>query len=240
MIFAAGKGTRLAPYTNNTPKALVKVNGKPMLEHIIRKVIDAGFSDLVINIHHFGEQIVDFLEKNNRFGVSIQISDETDLLLETGGGLLKAQSLLNDGEPFLVHNVDIISNLDIKSLYSNHLKNKSLATLAVKNRPTSRSLLINPLGELAGWKNNQTHEIRISKGKEADLTPVAFSGVHVISPEIFPLITETGAFSIIDTYLRLAQTHPICTWNQGDTLWMDVGRTEHLAQAEKYMKDNGM
>jgi NDP-sugar pyrophosphorylase family protein len=235
MIFAAGMGTRLQPLTNSRPKALVEVNGVSMLERVIRRLISFGFTDLVINVHHFAPMVMDFLKSNNNFGVKISISDETDLLLDTGGGLLKAQTLLNDGEPFLIHNVDILTDFDLRALYQQHIQCKPLATMVVKNRKTSRSLLINEAGELSGWKNHQTGKVIISKGNEASLQPVAFSGVHVVSPEIFPLFTESGVFSIMDTYLRLASSHTINTWNQGDALWMDLGRVENLNQAEKYL-----
>jgi NDP-sugar pyrophosphorylase family protein len=235
MIFAAGMGTRLQPLTLTKPKALVEVKGIPMLEIVIRRLLRFGFSDIIINVHHFAGQITEFLEKNKNFGASITISDETDLLLDTGGGLLKARDFLDDGAPFLVHNVDIMTDLDLGKLFQFHVGHGSLATLAVKERSTSRSLLVNDDMELAGWKNNQTGKTIIAKGREQDLKPIAFSGVHVLSPAIFPLMTERGVFSIIDTYLRLAQQQTLLTWSHNQNFWMDLGRVENLDEAGRYL-----
>ncbi len=235
MILAAGMGTRLQPLTLTKPKALVEVGGVTLLEIIIRRLMRYGFNDIVVNVHHFASQVVDFLNANNNFGASIKISDETKTLLDTGGALLKAKHLLTDGEPFLVHNVDVITDFSLTELYYFHLQHRPISTIAVKERNTSRSLLIDNEGDLAGWMNNQTGETIISKGKLEDLTPTAFSCVHVISPEIFDLITETGVFSITNTYLRLAQHHSIKTWKHNQSKWMDVGRIENLNEAEKLL-----
>jgi NDP-sugar pyrophosphorylase family protein len=236
MILAAGLGTRLQPLTLTKPKALLEVNGVPMLEIIIRKLIKHGFRELIINVHHFAGQIADFLDRNNHFGISITISDETDLLLDTGGGLLKARDFFNDGQPFLVHNVDILSDINLQDLYDSHVKNRQLATLAVKDRKTSRTLLINKNHELCGWHNNQTGQTIIAKEGEEALISLAFSAIHVVSPEIFPLISEKGAFSIMDTYLRLAKNYPILTWRHDPDFWMDLGRIENLPEAGRYME----
>jgi NDP-sugar pyrophosphorylase family protein len=235
MILAAGMGTRLLPLTKNKPKALVEINGTPMLEIVIRRVISYGFTDIVINVHHFAGQIIAFLEQNHNFGVSISVSDETGGLLDTGGGLLKARNFFNDGKPFLVHNVDILSDINLTDLYNFHLEHNPMATLAVKNRDTSRSLLINANQELCGWKNNQTGKTIISKGTEADLVPIAFSAIHIINPKIFPFFTETGVFSIMDAYLRLARDHRIFTWCHDHNFWIDIGKISNLEEAAKYM-----
>lgn len=236
MILAAGKGTRLQPLTNNKPKALVDIEGKPLLEIIIRKVISAGFKEIVINVHHFAAQIYQFLEDNGNFGVDIQVSDEQDLLLDTGGGLLKAKSLLCDGDPILIHNVDIITSLDLNALYNFHKQSKALATMAVKERNTSRSLLINKEGDLCGWKNNVSGEIKHSCGNLDELSPIAFSAIHVMSPEIFEHITETGVFSIMDVYLRLAKTNRIATFNHNQDYWLDLGRIENIEEAACFLR----
>ena len=235
MILAAGMGTRLQPLTLTKPKALVEVKGVPMLEIVIRRLIKYGFKDIVINVHHFAEQVISFLKERNNFGISITISDESDLLLDTGGGLLKARPLLDEGEPFLLHNVDVLTNFNLTDLYQFHLKHKPLATLAVKDRPTSRSFLINNKKELSGWKNNETGKTIIAKGIEQELTPIAFSCVHVIDPKIFNYITETGVFSITDTYLRLAKEHQIITWSHNNDVWFDLGRVANLREAEEHM-----
>lgn len=237
MILAAGKGTRLQPLTNAKPKALVEIDGRPLLEIIIRKVIKSGFNEIVINVHHFAEQIYDFLEKNRNFGVDIQVSDEQDMLLDTGGGLLKAKPLLLDGDPILVHNVDIITNLDLNNFYKYHIQSKALATMAVKHRSTSRSLLVNSAGDLCGWKNNVTGEIKHSCGNLNELAPIAFSAVHIMNPEMFEHIGETGVFSIMDVYLRVAKTQRIATYIHDNDYWLDLGRIENIAEAASFLKE---
>jgi len=234
MIFAAGMGTRLQPLTNDRPKALVEVNGIPLLELVIKRVIKYGFTDLVVNVHHYADMVENFLSKKNNFNVSITISNEREYLLETGGGLKKAVSFFNDNKPFLIHNVDILSDTDLSVLYNVHLKNKSLATLSCKNRVTSRSFLINNINEICGWRNNTTGELKLSKGKVEELNPIAFNGIHIIDPAIFPLITETGAFSLTDVYLRLAKDHSIKIFKEEEkSFWMDMGKKENVWEAEK-------
>jgi N-acetyl-alpha-D-muramate 1-phosphate uridylyltransferase len=235
MIFAAGMGTRLKPLTDNKPKALVEVGGIPLLEIIIKRLISFGFYDLVINVHHFYEQIYEFLALNQNFGITIHVSDERDLLLDTGGGLKYAQELLSDGEPVLIHNVDILTDLDLKTFYSEHCRYHPLATLAVKERDTSRSLLINNFGELCGWRNNNSGELKHVRGDINQLIPIAFSGIHVVSPEIFEHITEMGVFSIIEVYLRLAKEHKIQTYLHSQNFWLDLGRKENFDEAAIYL-----
>lgn len=238
MLLAAGKGTRLQPLTNTIPKALVEVDGQPLLQIIIKRLIHFGFNDIVINVHHFAEQIYKFLDDNKNFGVNIKISDEQNQLLDTGGGLLKAKSLLSDGSPILVHNVDIITNLNLKDLYNFHCQSKAIATMAVKERDTTRSLLINNEGDLCGWRNNVTGELKHARGNINELTPIAFSAVHVMSPEIFEHITETGVFSIMDVYLRLAKAYKIATFNHNPDYWLDLGRIENIEEAANFLKLN--
>jgi NDP-sugar pyrophosphorylase family protein len=233
MIFAAGMGTRLKPLTNTKPKALVEINKTPLLELVIKKLIKYGFDDIIINVHHFSGQIIEFLKSKNNFNISITISDESDLLLDTGGGLKKVAWFFNDNRPFLVYNVDILTDLNIKELYDYHCQQTNiLATLAVKTRPTSRSLLINKVGQLCGWQNNQTGEVKISRKDEKELLPIAFSGIHVMNPSIFNHITEEGAFSITNVYLRLATHHNIMTYKKDDSIWMDMGRIKNIKEAE--------
>ena len=160
MIFAAGLGTRLKPLTDNTPKALLPIRGKPMLEHVILQLKNAGFDQIAINIHHLGDQIIDFLAANNNFGIQIYISDERDYLLDTGGGIKHAAPFLQGDEPFLIHNVDIISNIDLRALYNHHLETNPLATLLVSKRKTSRYLLFNKENKLCGWRNRETGEVK--------------------------------------------------------------------------------
>lgn len=234
MILAAGLGTRLQPYTLTRPKPLVEVGGVPMIELVIRRLLKAGVDRLVINIHHFGEQILEFLEAKNNFGIEILISDERGQLLDTGGGLKKAASLFGD-KPILVHNTDVLCTSDLRALYQAHLENAALVTLLVKHRPTSRSFLVNQQGLLCGWQNHQTGEQRISLPREAPLLPVAYSCIQVVEPRLFPLMTEEGAFSLTDCYIRISATERIQTVCDDACFWMDLGRVEHLTDAAPFV-----
>lgn len=228
MILAAGLGTRLRPLTDHTPKALVQVDGHPLLELVIQRLVNSGFTDLLVNVHHFSNQVIDFLQTRD-FGANIQLSDETDLLLDTGGALKKAAWFFD--EPVLIHNVDILSNIDLKAVYDFNAKHAdNLATMVVKERPTSRSLLINDQNLLCGWRNNQTGETRLSRD-ENNLKPIAFSGIHIVNPSFIERITETGVFSVIDVYLRLAREHSIGIYRDDQAAWIDLGRKESLTQA---------
>ena len=235
MIFAAGLGTRLRPLTNDRPKALVEVAGTPLLAHVIQRLKQFGVQDLIVNVHHFADLVIDFLEKNDHFGLNITISDERDHLLETGGGLKKAAWFFDDGQPFLVHNVDIVSDLDLHALYQRHLKRGGLATLAVTERTSSRYLLFDRYHRLKGWTNVKTGEVRMARRTRARLKPWAFSGIHIIDPALLDLVTETGAFSIIDVYLRLAATHTIRAFPHPAEGWLDVGKKENLEPAARLL-----
>ena len=231
IIFAAGLGTRLRPITDSIPKALVPIKGHPLLEIAILRLKAAGCQDIIVNIHHFGEQIIDFLQAKDHFGINIQISDERDLLLDTGGGLKKAEWFLKE-EPFLVTNADALTNLDLRQLYQTHLQNDALATLAVRQRESSRYFLFNPGGELCGWSNVKTGETRLSRD-EPDLKPWCFSGIHAISPQIFDFFpAEDSVFSIIDTYLSAAISERIVAYPHDGDIWMDVGKIPQLELAE--------
>ena len=234
MIFAAGLGTRLLPLTSDRPKALVEVAGKTLLQRAIEKVSSAGYNDLVINIHHFGDQIIKFLEQNNNFGLSISISDERDQLLGTGGGVLKASQWLNGDEPFLIYNVDVLSNIDLSLFRKYHKERGGLATLGVRNRQTARYLIFDEAMQLAGWQNKQRGEEIISRDC-SDVSLLAFSGIQLIEPKIFKLITETGSFSIIPLYLRLSAVHPIFGYQDNSSLWMDLGKPDQIRAAENYL-----
>lgn len=236
MLFAAGLGTRLKPLTDNKPKALVEIGGTTLLERCIRQLGRNGISDVVINVHHFADQICAFLEANQNFGLNIQVSDERELLLDTGGGLLKAKSLLAGNEPILLVNVDILTNLDFGSVLEAHQKKPALATLVVRRRQTSRYLLFNQ-GVLAGWKNEKSGELKVSRSELIEQAEAfAFSGIHIIEPQLIDLITETGKFPIIDLYLRLAKTETIRAFVDSESVWMDLGKVDELAQAEALIK----
>jgi NDP-sugar pyrophosphorylase family protein len=231
-ILAAGLGTRLYPFTSDKPKALVELKGMTLLERAIRKVNELDISEIVVNVHHFGSQIIEFLKEKENFHLPVTISDERDQLLDTGGALLKAHSLLGDHEPFLVYNVDILSSIDLKELMACHCAKGGMATLAVRKRETQRYLAFNSQMLLSGWKNVKTgEELMIRSDK--NLQNFAFSGIQIVQPEIFPLITESGKFSIIQLYLRLAQSLEIYGYNDQSDLWMDLGKPDQLLAAEK-------
>lgn len=236
MIFAAGLGTRLRPITNNKPKALVEINGITLLERTINTLIDAGFNEIVINVHHFANQVIEFINKK-QFNAKIAISDESRQLLDTGGGLLKASFFFDDAQPFLIHNVDILSEVNLRDLYKQHNKNKSIATLVVQNRKSSRYLLFDNNDALCGWKNIKTNQIKRVK-INCENYALAFSGIQIVDPKIFELITEKGVFSIIDLYLRLAQNHKISAY-LFNGFWLDIGKPESLNAVKKiYSKTN--
>ena len=239
MIFAAGKGTRLKPLTDNTPKALVPVNGTPMIELVIKNLISIGVNEIIINVHHLADQIIGFLKTKNNFGIRIEISDETNELLDTGGGLKKASWFFNSNEPFIVHNVDIISNIDLKGMIDFHNKNKALATLAVRKRTSSRYFIFNDKQELSGWKNTKTSEKIISRSSEK-YTSLAFSGIHIISPAIFNNIKQEGKFSIVHNYLELSKNNLKLAYQHDKGYWFDIGSSEKLDVAEKYLKLKGL
>ena len=232
MIFAAGLGTRLRPITNDRPKAMAEIHGTPLLEIIVRRLKNYGFDEIIINVHHFAEMIIDFLASKNNFGIDIQISDERGELLDTGGGLKKASWFFDDNKPFLVHNVDTITNIDLLDYYNYHIKAKALATLLVRHRPGSRFFLFNEEKQLCGWENVVTGEKILAKSEDPKLDQIAFSCLHVIDPSIFNLIGKEGCFSIIDTYLKLAKTHKIQGYLDDESYWLDVGTPEKLKRGE--------
>jgi len=231
MIFAAGLGTRLRPLTNNKPKALVEVNGTPMLGLLISKLKQSGFDTIVINVHHFAPLIKEYLHANNCFGIEIHISDESNLLLDTGGGLMFARKFFDDGESFLLHNVDIYSDINLNEIINFHRTSGNLVTLAVKQRPSSNYLIFDDRGLLCGWKSIKTGEEKISR-KITVRNELAFSGIHVIDPKLFKLIGKQGAFGIIGEYLRLAATEALGAFVHNDNQIIDLGKPEAIAEAE--------
>jgi NDP-sugar pyrophosphorylase family protein len=232
IIFSAGLGTRFKPWTDKHPKALALVNGKSLLQRNIEYLQQYGITDIVVNIHHFPEQIIDAINTNNGWGSNIVISDESDEVLETGGGLMKAQSLLDNGKPFFSLNVDILTNLDLDKLMAFHLEHQPLVTFGVTNRKSSRVLLIDSNNRLCGWKNLQTGQQKIPISKEI-LFEKAYSCVVIYQPEIFSLIKQKGKFSIMDSYLDLAADHIILGYDHSGDNLVDVGKPESVAVAEK-------
>lgn len=238
LIFAAGLGTRLRPLTNNCPKAMVKLNGKPLIAHCIEKLIAHQIKTIVINVHHYAEQIIDFVENSQYQGVEIKISDERNQLLDTGGALLKAAPLFCQNHPILICNVDIITDIDFDQLIKFQLQNNPIATLAVRKRKSNRNLLFDNNMILKGWINIETGDQKSPHSLNGQEQMWAFSGIHIVAPKIFELITETGAFSIIDLYLRLAGNHEILGIEHKNRIWIDVGTPRHLAEAEKILNNN--
>ena len=239
MIFAAGLGTRLKPLTDTMPKALVEVAGKPLLEHVVLRLRDAGMERIVINVHHFAEQIVAFLARNNNFGMDIRISDETRCLLDTGGGIKKAAPMFDTSSPILIHNVDILSNVDLAKLYEEGRTND--ATLLVSWRDTTRYLLFDRDNKrrLSGWTNISTGEIRSPYNDidVAEYDKYAFSGIHVFSPTLFPLFSQMpDKFGIIDFYLKHCAEHTICGYVENGLRLMDVGKLNTLSDADDFVK----
>jgi NDP-sugar pyrophosphorylase family protein len=234
LIYAAGKGTRLKPFTESHPKALALVNDVPLLERNIKYLQSFGVTEFVINVHHFGEQIVEFLEKNNHFGAKIDISDEKDELLETGGGLLFAQKYLENEENFLIMNADILTDLNIHELVKFHETHLPLATLAVSDRNSSRKLFFNSEMVLKGWMNKNSGETKMAELNN-DFKELAFSGIHCINSSIFDKIKRRGKFSIMDEYLDLMFENNILGF-QHEARLIDVGRPESVIEAEKYFK----
>jgi NDP-sugar pyrophosphorylase family protein len=243
MIFAAGLGTRLKPITDTIPKALVPVCGEPLLKHVVMKLAASGIDDFVVNVHHFADKIVSYLEGEDRFGLKIAVSDETGRLLETGGGILRARDLLLDGEPedgrFLVHNVDILSDLDIP-WFMDSWRPGALAVLLVSPRKTQRYLLFNDDMRLVGWTNLATGEVRSPyPGLDPSAcTMLAFSGIHQISNGVFGIMESEGMgerFPIMDFYLRVCDRYPIYGIKPASLELVDVGKLDTLAAAEEFI-----
>ena len=229
MILAAGVGTRLKPYTDSIPKALLKVGNRTLLEWTIRYLKKSGINELIINVHHFPDQIVEYLRENAGFGLRYSISDESELLMDTGGAIVKASHFLKGNEPFFLIGVDVMTNLDLDDMLRYHMQNKSLVTLAVKDRITSRSLLFDSQMKLAGWRNNASGEV-IGKYAHTSVYALGFSTIHIIQPAIFDIIDISGPFSIIDLYLRLMDHHPIIGYRHDDSDWIEFGRADRLEE----------
>ena len=231
ILLAAGLGKRLLPITKKIPKALIEVQGKPLLQYQLEKLKKAGFSKVLINIHHLGEQVVDFLQKHNNFGLEIHISDESDQLLDTGGALRKAADFIRGNEPVLVHNVDVLGNIPLESMMNAHKLNGALATLAIRKRESMRYLYFTENNRLCGWENVKTGE---KKGdcKSKRTSRAAFSGIHIISPQIIELFPQKEKFSIIDFYMSQAKSQSIIGYFHDEFIWLDVGKHESLAKAE--------
>ncbi len=232
IIFAAGLGTRFKPWTDKHPKALAIVNGKSLLQRNIEYLQQYGIRDVVVNIHHFPQQIINAIQQNKGWGSNIIISDESNEVLETGGGLIKARHLLDGASPFISLNVDILTNLDLNKMWAFHKQHKPLVTFGVTNRKSSRVLLFDENNRLCGWKNLQTSETKIAIEKP-NLIEKAYSCVVIYEPQIFSLIKQKGKFSIMDSYLDLAAANIILGYDHSGDHLCDVGKPESVAVAEK-------
>lgn len=240
LILAAGLGTRLGELTSDRPKALVEVCGRTMLEHQLRHLSAAGFDRFVINIHHFAPKVKAFLEEHQNFGLDIRLSDETDLLLDTGGGIRKAMRLFGGEQPVLVHNVDIFSSVDLKALYSGHIESGADSTLLVAQRSTSRYLYFDTSGMLCGWSNEKTGQVRSPYPgfDKSRFTPCAFQGIHVVSRTLLPLLDEVPEprFSITDFYVDNAARLRLRSVLSDPGNWVDAGKPETLERASQIIR----
>jgi NDP-sugar pyrophosphorylase family protein len=238
MILAAGLGTRLRPLTNDKPKALVDVGGQPMLERTARRVVDAGFDHLVVNVHHFANRVKEVIAEKDGFGTEVSISHEVEQNLETSGGIKHAEPQFRKDGPFLVHNVDILTDLDFKGLHDTHDESDALATLAVRPVETNRYLSIDEQGHVVGYGDPEDGEEHLVTAPQGETEKVDFIGVQVISPRLFDLMTEEGVFSIINVYMRLIaeEGETVRTHRADDALWIDIGTHERLEQARRYVE----
>ena len=231
MILAAGEGTRLKPLTNDTPKALVSLHGIPMLEILVRKLVKAGFEKIIINVHHFGNQITDFVNSKKGFGAEVIFSRE-DILLDTGGGIKKAARFLGK-EPVLFHNVDILADIDLASYYSDHLEWGGEASLVIKERPTSRYLLFNNNMYLSGWYQPEKRIRIISRKSKQGYYDAAFSGIYILNPSVFEDFPDEEVFSLTPWLLERSGKMDILGWNQGRKYWYDMGTADKLSNTHK-------
>ena len=231
MIFAAGLGTRLKPFTDSHPKALAVVNSQTLLQRNIAYLQQFDITNVIVNVHHFANQIIDAVEQNNGWGSNTTISDESDEVLETGGGLKRAGWYFKDSENFVVMNADILTDLNLSAMVQQHLQHQPIATLAVSNRQSSRYFLFDDSNNLCGWLNEKTGETRIAKSA-TNYHKKAFSGLQIINTKLLQLITQQGKFSIVDVYLELARTHNIQSFDCSNDKFIDVGKPENIALAE--------
>ena len=236
MILAAGLGTRLKPLTDRIPKALVPIAGKPLLEWQLEKLRAAGIRDVVINVHHFADQVEAYVRENASFGMDIRFSDERELLLETGGGLRKAAALLGNDQPVLVCNVDVLSTICLDKLIAAH-DPKTLSTIVVSPRETQRYFLFDTDRRLMGWTNRKTGEVKPAELNTEGLEPLAFSGMHIVSPEIFEVMQPyPDKFSFTDFYIDQCREHVIKAFVPSDYRMMDIGKIDSLDEAERFAK----
>jgi NDP-sugar pyrophosphorylase family protein len=236
MIFAAGIGSRLGKITSERPKALVEINGKTILRMAVEKVSAAGFSEVIVNVHHFADMVEEEIGLLNSHGLSVKVSDERSLLLETGGGLFRARGFFGD-EPFLLYNADVVSDIDLNELYNSHISNGGIATLAVASRSHNRVFLCDRNGIICGWMNRQTGEKIIARETTDPLGEISFSGIHIVDPAIFSYMKE-GVYSMTALYLQIAGKEKICSYRHDSDFWADIGTPDQLRKVkEKFEKE---
>ena len=237
MLFAAGLGTRLKPFTDKRPKAMTEINGKTLLQHNIEYLQKFGVKKVVINVHHFADQIVKAIDENKGWGSEIIISDESNEVLETGGGLLKAATFFYGYKNIVLMNVDVLTNLNLDEMIENHISSNALATLAVSKRTTSRYFIFNKQNELCGWMNTNTNEKKGVENFDSEKhQQLAFSGIHIIQTKMLSFIKRVGKFSLVDVYLDLMKAHTIKAFDHSNDIFIDVGKPESLAIAAKLFK----
>ncbi|HDR89789.1 MAG TPA: nucleotidyltransferase family protein [Bacteroidetes bacterium] len=239
MILAAGMGTRLGRHARHQPKALLQVGRYTLLEQAVKKLISHGITRIVVNVHHHAQQVREYIDRQNRFGIDLEISGEEDRLLDTGGGIFRAAPFLSRAQCCVVYNVDVVSNIDLHRMIDRHRTSGALATLAVRERNASRYLLFDESGRLRAWKNAGTGETRGDVSGNGHLVPLAFSGIHVLSSEIFKLYeATTPSFPIIPVYLELARNHRVMAYPHNGDVWMDVGKPERIEEAGNWLNEN--
>ena len=239
MILAAGIGMRLKPLTENLPKALLAIDGEPLLGIVIKRLIQAGFRQIVVNVHHHAELVLTYLRCNDYFGIRIIVSDESSQLLDTGGAIKRASPMFGDEQNILIHNVDILTNLDLSQLYQDHLVSEAGVTLVTKNRPTSRYILIDGNNRFCGWENPSDNIRIVRNASSAEINPIAFSGVYVLNRMVFSDFPEADKFGLFNWLLNIADHQRIVAWNQGNTFWYEVGRIESLNLARERIAFQG-
>lgn len=242
LILAAGLGTRLRPLTDHTPKALLPINGKPLLQHAIEYLYSFGIQEFIVNIHHLGEQIEMFIQQfQPTFAGKIYISDERNTLLDTGGGIKKVINFFNDEKPILIYNADILTNLNINKFIEFYSIHKPLVMLAVRHRNSSRYFLVDKTNQtLKGWFNRQTKQLKSSlvNLNESDFMPASFSGIHIINPKAFQYLPSENSFSVVDWYLELASAHDLLAFWHDEDFWFDVGKPDDLESAKRFFSEN--
>lgn len=238
MIYTGGLESSIQPQPGEKPRALLEINREPLLSILIKRIAESGFNEIIINVHHFAARIIKFLKVNDFSGIRIEVSDETDLVLDSGGGLSKVRWFFDDGMPFLLYNLEIISDIDLRKLYQDHCSSGALATLVVRKRESERFLLFDQKMRICGWVNNLTGESVTTGSNDRSKNAYAFSRIQIVSPLLFNLITEKGAFSLVELYLKIASGHDIRGYPDNESIWMDLAKKEGMLEAEKLFMKN--